>query len=409
MIPPSSSDPARDGPQPATPKNERPPNLPVFSGTGRTSLLRGCIALLVAPALAVIPLSLLFFAVDIGGQWEAGREISRNLRGVLPLIGVAYAMVAGVTVVFGGPTWIVLRLLRRESARAYALAGAVGGMLCAFRVGYSGGGALRLDQMLAFALLSATGCVIALGFWYIARDRRVHANTSATDPAFNATGPAAETLKVNSETPRAGLGGTIAEAQAGGFFGWFHLAAVDDLAAIDDQAQEFAGLTWHRFRPSGSSFNSLVELAVGVDGDERISAACLGIDRSFIANARIRPFARDIAKSFLNWILPEDACIALAAEIDAISQFCDGESVVITRSSADSTSRSKFDKPRAGGGMADVFIGISARAEQTIGTTRIVSENLIEPLPFGVSSRRTETLRAVPDEEQEAWFRIAVG
>jgi hypothetical protein len=409
MIPQPSNDPARDDPQPAAPNNELRPRLPVFSGTGRTSLLRGCIALVVAPAFAVIPLSLLFFAVDIGGQWEENRQITRNLSGVLPLVAVAYAMVAGVTAVFGGVTWIVLRAFRRESARAYALAGAVGGLLCAFRVGYSGSGELRLDQMLAFALLSATGCVIALGFWFIARDRRAPANAMAADPLFCATGSVAERLNKNSDLPRAGLGETIPEAQAGGFFGWFHLAPVDDLAPIEDNAQEVAGLTWHRFRPSGSSFNALVELAVGVGSDERIAAACLGIDRAFIANARNRPFARDIAKSFLNWILPQEAGIALAADVEAISQYCDGESVVITRSSADSSSRPTSGGPRASGGMADVFIGSAARAEQTVGSTRIMSENLMEPLPRGVSSRRTETLRAVPDNDQEAWLRIAVG
>ena len=408
MIPPSSSDPARDGPHPATPKDERPPRLPVFSGTGRTSLLRGCIALLLAPALAVFPLSLLFFAVDIGGSWEAGTLSDRNLSGVLPLVATVYAVAAGVTVVLGGPTWIVLRLLRRESARTYALAGAVEGLLCAFHWGFSGGGAFRLEQMLAFALCSVTGCVIALGFWFIARDRRATANASAAAPILVATGPATESLNLNSKTPSSGLGTTMAEAQASSFFSWFHLTAVDDGAPSDDPAQEIAGRTWHRFRPSGPSFQPLVELAVAVGGDERISAACLGIDRAFIANARIRPFARDIAKSFLNWILPEEACIALAAEIDAISQFCDGESVVITRSATPAATL-KGQARSGSGDMADVFIGNSARAEQSIGPTRILFENLIEPLPHGVSSSGGDALRAVPDGAQDAWLRIAIG
>ena len=400
MIPQSTSDPGA---------GDNTPRYPAFSGTGRTSLLRGCVALLLAPALAVFPLSLLFFAVDIGGSWEAGTLSDRNLSGVLPLVATVYAVAAGVTVVLGGPTWIVFRLLRRESARTYGLAGAVEGLLCAFHWGFSAGGALRLEQMLAFALCSVTGCVIAVGFWFIARDRRVTANASAAAPILVATGPATESLNLNSKTPSSGLGTTMAEAQASSFFSWFHLTAVDDVAPIDDPAQEIAGRTWHRFRPSGPSFQPLVELAVAVGGDERISAACLGIDRAFIANARIRPFARDIAKSFLNWILPEEACIALAADIDAISQFCDGESVVITRYRRLPAATLKDQARSASGDMADVFIGNSARAEQTIGSTRIAvresdraapSRRVLERRRCTSRRARRGTGRMAPDRDR---------
>jgi hypothetical protein len=137
----------------------------------RTSLRRGFIALFVAPALAVVPLSLLFLAVDVGGQWDASVSI-RNLRGLLPLAAMTVAMVAGTTIVLGGPTWIILRLIRRESALAYALAGLVLGLAWAFWFGYSGEGALRVDQMMAFGLCSVTGGLVALGFWFIARDPR---------------------------------------------------------------------------------------------------------------------------------------------------------------------------------------------------------------------------------------------
>lgn len=211
-----------------------------------------------------------------------------------------------------------------------------------------------------------------------------------------------------SRDQRAGLGESVGDAQASGFFRWFHLADADEVAAIDVNAHEIAGRTWRRFRPSGPSFHDLVELAVGVDGVERISAACLGIDRAFIADSRIRPFARDIAKSFLNWILPADASIALAPEIDAISQFCDGESVVIARSSARPISRPKWGNQLTSGDMAEVFIGNAARAEQTIHQTRIVFENLVESLSRDVSSNRNATLRAVGDKEQDAWLRIAI-
>lgn len=137
----------------------------------RTSLRRGFIALLVAPVLALVPLSLLFLAVDVGGQWDAGVSI-RNLRGFLPLAAVTVAMVAGTTIVLGGSSWIVLRLIRWESALAYALAGLALGLVWAFWFGYSGKGTLRVDQMMAFGLCSVAGGLVALGFWFIARDPR---------------------------------------------------------------------------------------------------------------------------------------------------------------------------------------------------------------------------------------------
>jgi hypothetical protein len=212
---------------------------------------------------------------------------------------------------------------------------------------------------------------------------------------------------ISSEAKLASLGASLEEARTSDFFQWFHLAEVREGAAIDHGAQQIAGETWHRFRPSGASFHEVVELAVGVDGDERICTACLGIDRAFISDARIRPFARDIAKSFLSWILPADANNALAAEIDAISQFCDGESVVIARAAA-VPAPGQPRMSRLAGGMADVFIGNAAHAEQTIGPIRISFENRIEPLPRGVLPSPKATLRAVPGKGQQAWLRLAV-
>ena len=213
---------------------------------------------------------------------------------------------------------------------------------------------------------------------------------------------------MNGGAERTGLGETLVAARAGGFFSWFHLEPVDAAAVVSGDAQEIPVQAWHRFRPSGPRFHPLVELAVGTGGDERIIAACLGIDREFIAGVRDRPFARDIAKSFLDWILPDDARAVLAPDIAGIGQFCDGESRVIVAASAVSTSGFPQQPQRSGEGVSQVFIGNAARAEQTIGWIRIVFENLIEPLPRGVQSRPATAVRAVPQEEQAAWLRIAV-
>jgi hypothetical protein len=138
---------------------------------GRTSLRRGVIALVVAPMFAFAPLSLLLLATAIGGRGDPGVSI-RDLYGLLPITAMALAMVEAMTVVFGGAAWMALRLLRWESGRSYALAGSVLGLLWAFRFGYAGRGALRVDQMLAFGLCVVVGGTVALAFWRIARDPR---------------------------------------------------------------------------------------------------------------------------------------------------------------------------------------------------------------------------------------------
>jgi len=213
---------------------------------------------------------------------------------------------------------------------------------------------------------------------------------------------------MNSGAERTGLGETLVAARAGGFFSWFSLEPVDAAAVVPGAAPEIPVQAWHLFRPSGPRFHPLVELAVGTGGDERIVAACLGIDREFIAGARDRPFARDIAKSFLDWILPDDARAVLAPDIVDIGRFCDGESVVIVAASAMVPSGFQQKPQRSGEGVSQVFIGNAAHAEQRIGPTRIVFENLIEQLPQGVQSRPATVVRAAPQEEQAAWLRIAV-
>jgi hypothetical protein len=76
---------------------------------------------LLAPAFAVLPLSLLFLAYEFGNPWEEGIPMSQNLAGVLLLLEMVFGMAAGVTIVLGGPTSIVLRLIRKESARTIEL------------------------------------------------------------------------------------------------------------------------------------------------------------------------------------------------------------------------------------------------------------------------------------------------
>jgi hypothetical protein len=60
---------------------------------------------------------------------------------------MGFGVVAAVTIAFGGPTWIMLRLIRKESARTYVLAGMVGGLLWAFFFLYSSAVAWTVERM----------------------------------------------------------------------------------------------------------------------------------------------------------------------------------------------------------------------------------------------------------------------
>ena len=173
------------------------------------------------------------------------------------------------------------------------------------------------------------------------------------------------------DSPPCGLGDRLSHARQGGFFTWFCLSEVgahDPSAASVD-----SGHDWRRFRPSGPRFHHLVELAVGLDESGRIEAARLGIARSFIETSSIRPFARDIGKSFLNWALPAEVRLELTHEIRLIGAFADGDSLVIAHPDAP---RPRWRDVIFGSrSEAAVFAGQRTRSERRIAGTRISFEN----------------------------------
>jgi hypothetical protein len=105
------------------------------------------------------------------------------------------------------------------------------------------------------------------------------------------SGASADTAQVNS------MPLNLRTEQGSDFFTFFHLTEVGSPTALD------TAHAWHSFRPSGQAFHDLVELDVLVGSDGTISAAFLGLDRSFIDDSRDGVFARDIAKSFLIWAI----------------------------------------------------------------------------------------------------------
>jgi hypothetical protein len=118
----------------------------------------------------VLPLTaVLLLVFNIGLE---GGGVIRSLHGQMKELLAMVLVLYGVSLLLSLPTWMFLRLAHLESSLTYVLAGLVEGLLCAFYVGYSNTGALRLDQALGFLLLSFTGGFIAWAFWWIARDSR---------------------------------------------------------------------------------------------------------------------------------------------------------------------------------------------------------------------------------------------
>ena len=88
---------------------------------------------------------------------------------------------------------------------------------------------------------------------------------------------------------------TLDQERKGHFFSWFHLDPVGDPVPAS------SGRTWHCFRPDGEAFRACVEFDVLIDQSGRILESRLGLDRAFADNPRNGVFARDLAKSYLQW------------------------------------------------------------------------------------------------------------
>jgi hypothetical protein len=134
-----------------------------------SSIRRGLVALVLAPALFALPmLAILLLMFNLGA---ASGDAVLGIREQMRDFGVVLLGLIGGTVLFGLPTWVVLRAAERESSLTYGLAGLAEGLFAAFYFGYSGSGPLRIDQAIEFVLVSLAGGAIALTFWRIVRVR----------------------------------------------------------------------------------------------------------------------------------------------------------------------------------------------------------------------------------------------
>ncbi len=115
-----------------------------------------------------------------------------------------------------------------------------------------------------------------------------------------------------SEPNEGFLGRPLAEVLHSAFFNWFHLVETGSVAAA-------GGGRIISYKPSGARFQKLTALEVTVDTAGTVGRMDLWLLRSFVDNSRDAPFARDIAKSFLNDAPPAGdaaALATLAAEVE---------------------------------------------------------------------------------------------
>lgn len=183
----------------------------------------------------------------------------------------------------------------------------------------------------------------------------------------------------------------LAEQQTHDFFHWFHLKPTSPPKATD------LGGEWHAFRPTGSKFSALVELAVLTTADGEIDGCRLGVDRVFI-DGRDGAFANDIGKSFLAWAAPRDASAELSTLIKRIGHPTTGSARVITR-------RPVEPPPDDRTGCAQVFFGAEIRAQAFSEPIQFAFQNVAGAMPDEIALVDVGLGRS-PTRGAPAWLLI---
>lgn len=177
------------------------------------------------------------------------------------------------------------------------------------------------------------------------------------------------------------------------FFTWFHLAPVGAPTAAGSGA-------WHSFRPTGSAFQTLVEVDVLSEADGTIDAAFLGLDRAFIDSPSNGAFARDISKSFLTWTLrkPSPRIADLIANLADLSS---AGTTILMRGPAPAP------PPPDTTGAYRVYLGSGQHASFTDDGATLAFTNFPGPLP---SERVFESAggRAATSAGGPGWLRIDI-
>jgi hypothetical protein len=182
------------------------------------------------------------------------------------------------------------------------------------------------------------------------------------------------------------------------FFSWFHLDPAGDLAPAS------SGRTWHCFRPNGEAFRAFVELDVLIDQSGRILESRLGLDRAFADHPRNGVFARDLAKSYLQWGLIGPLGAQARTLIDNIANPAAAGVPVLMRASAVPPAPGE---DTTGGYL--VYLGRRTTAEAILGNSKLTITNLPGSFPdrqiFAADAPRPE---AHSSTQQPSWLRLNI-
>jgi len=148
------------------------------------------------------------------------------------------------------------------------------------------------------------------------------------------------------------IGSALTAALNQEFFRWFHLERHEPPQALAD------GRTWHGFRPSGEKFQSVVTVNLETDAGDHIIDAKLCLDRAFVEHPKDGAFARDIATSFLRWVLSPDQQEPLSGFLSELGDL--GPNVIrFARASVEVP-------PGSPGPLYRVYLGREKDAEQAL-------------------------------------------
>jgi hypothetical protein len=185
------------------------------------------------------------------------------------------------------------------------------------------------------------------------------------------------------------------------FFSWFHFDPVGDPAPAS------SGRAWHCFRPNGEAFRAVVELDVLIDASGRILETRLGLDRAFVDHPRDRLFARDLAKSYLEWGLAEPASPEARILIENIGNLAAAGAPLLIHAKAVPPTPGE---DTTGGYLA--YLGRRMSAQAILGNSKLTIANLPGPFPdrqiFAARNRPDEPRPNAPNAQRPSWLRLDI-
>jgi hypothetical protein len=195
---------------------------------------------------------------------------------------------------------------------------------------------------------------------------------------------------------------TLAVERNGHFFSWFHFDPVGDPAPAS------SGRAWHCFRPKGEAVRAVVELDVLVDASGRILETRLGLDRAFVDHPRDRLFARDLAKSYLEWGLADPAGPQASTLIENIGNLVAAGAPLLIHAKAVPPTPAEDTT-----GCYLVYLGRRASAQAVLGNSKLTIANLPGSFPdrqiFAAPNRPDEPRpNARPIAQRPSWLRLDI-